>query len=618
MNTTLCLIAGVLSIPGDNLHPSHEDLIDRDWGHNAVMPPLANGTILSYQMDDDTKHLFSATAFDSPPARISTSDGAEAFWPSPCETLLVVKGQHPHGDAQRVFLYNVREKKLRTLPVMLPARKSKVVWNRQSSGFFLEGVRVEKTPTVFFDLELMELSLVYHPEVSASRPVCVSNVGTHLLVEEDGQDRIVEVEIATGVTRTLPRHSTVGWYYPISYSMDDASVIIEHRSVDSDVSDSIVVLDRAKHTISKEISVQGAFSRERYARSQYHPKMNMFAGIRQSRGSQELVVVDVESERIVDTSHFPVGVYRSPLFRGQRLYYIFSGVTAPYCVYGWDPRSPMSTGVFVGKQRKIPLRIKQAISQPNYIQFPSFDGQEIGAFVYPPVKHGKNFPAAYVILLHGGPRSHFTPSYRSDVLYFLTRGIGVFAPNFRGSIGYEPEFERLDNGLRRLGAVKDVVAGAKWLMLEKGVKAKHLGVSGKSYGGYLAVWCAIQEPTLFSAVYAGSPIVDLNQYVADSDPSWLLTREDEFGSHRVRRLVSPIHHASTIRLPLLITHGIDDTAVSIKHARQLYESVSKKNSTCTIVEYEGEGHTFKKRSSILDVRKRVSKFFESHLLQRDE
>ena len=45
----------------------------------------------------------------------------------------------------------------------------------------------------------------------------------------------------------------------------------------------------------------------------------------------------------------------------------------------------------------------------------------------------------------------------------------------------------LDNGMLREDAVKDVGAMLVWLGLQGGFDAKHMVVSGGSYGGYLAL-----------------------------------------------------------------------------------------------------------------------------------
>ena len=55
-------------------------------------------------------------------------------------------------------------------------------------------------------------------------------------------------------------------------------------------------------------------------------------------------------------------------------------------------------------------------------------------------------PAPYVVSFHGGPEGQEVPAFRSDYQALLSQGIGVFAPNVRGSSGFGKTFVNLDNG----------------------------------------------------------------------------------------------------------------------------------------------------------------------------
>ena len=73
--------------------------------------------------------------------------------------------------------------------------------------------------------------------------------------------------------------------------------------------------------------------------------------------------------------------------------------------------------------------------QPELVRFPTHDGRQIPAFLYRPRGSG---PFPVILSIHGGPEAQEIPVYAYSGLYqyWASRGIGVLAPNVRGSTGY--------------------------------------------------------------------------------------------------------------------------------------------------------------------------------------
>jgi len=76
---------------------------------------------------------------------------------------------------------------------------------------------------------------------------------------------------------------------------------------------------------------------------------------------------------------------------------------------------------------------------------------------------GRSGPAPFVVSFHGGPEGQERPGFRSDYQALLAQGIGVFAPNVRGSSGFGKRFVNLDNGPPRFDGIKDLKAPAATL-----------------------------------------------------------------------------------------------------------------------------------------------------------
>jgi dipeptidyl aminopeptidase/acylaminoacyl peptidase len=95
-----------------------------------------------------------------------------------------------------------------------------------------------------------------------------------------------------------------------------------------------------------------------------------------------------------------------------------------------------------------------SLVRPVLVRFKAHDGLELSAWLYRP--KGQSGPGAYVVSFHGGPEGQERPSFRSDYQALLSEGIGVLAPNVRGSSGFGKRFVNLDNGELRFNGIKDI------------------------------------------------------------------------------------------------------------------------------------------------------------------
>src|SRR5690606_30348931 len=124
------------------------------------------------------------------------------------------------------------------------------------------------------------------------------------------------------------------------------------------------------------------------------------------------------------------------------------------------------------------------------VQFPTWDtigGQQrlIPAFVYRPRTPG---PHPVLIDIHGGPESQHRPGWSSFRQYLVGElGFAVVAPNVRGSSGYGRSFLKLDDGMLREDAVRDIGALLVWIGLQGDLDRNRVVVAGGSHGGYKAL-----------------------------------------------------------------------------------------------------------------------------------
>src|SRR5574341_997363 len=132
--------------------------------------------------------------------------------------------------------------------------------------------------------------------------------------------------------------------------------------------------------------------------------------------------------------------------------------------------------------------------EPQLVRWRSFDDRVISGFLYrPPARFNGKRPV--IIDFHGGPEDQFGPYFLGRQNYLLNElGVALLFPNIRGSVGYGKSFLKLDNGLLRENAYRDVGALLDWIGTQPDLDAGRIMVTGASYGGHIALVTASRYP----------------------------------------------------------------------------------------------------------------------------
>src|SRR5438132_13513692 len=90
--------------------------------------------------------------------------------------------------------------------------------------------------------------------------------------------------------------------------------------------------------------------------------------------------------------------------------------------------------------------VREYISIPNAIEFPTENGRTAFAFFYPPKNPEYEAPQGekppLLVVSHGGPTSASPSILRYEIQYWTSRGIGVVDVNYGGSTGYGREYRK--------------------------------------------------------------------------------------------------------------------------------------------------------------------------------
>jgi dipeptidyl aminopeptidase/acylaminoacyl peptidase len=323
-------------------------------------------------------------------------------------------------------------------------------------------------------------------------------------------------------------------------------------------------------------------------------------------GIDKLNVLDLRTHEDLIPPKLPAaGIIGSLSFdaEGNRLAFAFAAPNRPRDAYVLDIAANRLEAWTHSEAGAVDLA---TFVTPRLTQFPTFDrtdgrARQIPVYVYEPSTPG---PHPVLITLHGGPESQFRPGFDAWLQYVVKElGFAVIAPNVRGSSGYGKSYLALDNGMLREDAVKDVGALLVWLSLQTAYDAKHVVVSGGSYGGYLTLATLVNFSDRLRGGVDLAGITDFVSFLTGTAAYRQTQRRVEYGDERdpdmraYLRRISPLTNAERISRPLLIVHGKNDPRVPLNEAEQIVNRVRSKGGDVWYLQASDEGHGFRKKQN---------------------
>jgi dipeptidyl aminopeptidase/acylaminoacyl peptidase len=233
-----------------------------------------------------------------------------------------------------------------------------------------------------------------------------------------------------------------------------------------------------------------------------------------------------------------------------------------------------------------------ALVEPTLQNFRAEDGLRLSGWLFRPSSALGPLPT--LIWLHGGPEAQERPTFQPLFQALLVEGVAVFAPNVRGSGGYGRSFTAADDGEHRFAAISDVRAAVEFLVSAGLTDPARVGVSGRSYGGYLTLAALAWFPDLFAVGVDVCGISDFASFYARTEP-WIATAAtakygDPDADAALLRELSPLHQVDRIAAPLLVVHGAHDTNVPIGQAQQVVDALRERGANPGFLLFEDEGH----------------------------
>ena len=253
---------------------------------------------------------------------------------------------------------------------------------------------------------------------------------------------------------------------------------------------------------------------------------------------------------------------------------------------------------------------------PRLVTYPSFD-RDVPAWLYRPVGPG---PFPVVLSIHGGPESQERPTYGMLGLYqyLLSRGIGILAPNIRGSTGYGKSYQKLVHRDWGGGELRDIEAAADYLAGLEWVDATKLGVAGGSFGGFATLSAMTRLPARWAVGVDLVGPANLLTFVDSVPPFWRETMAGWVGDAVVDRDMlierSPITYVDDLTAPLLVIQGKNDPRVVQAESDQMVERLRARGVEVEYFVDETAGHGPPDRDGWVRWLRLMAEFLERHLL----
>jgi dipeptidyl aminopeptidase/acylaminoacyl peptidase len=297
---------------------------------------------------------------------------------------------------------------------------------------------------------------------------------------------------------------------------------------------------------------------------------------------------------------------------GSRLALVWDQPTRPAEVFVVDTRTGDALPVTESRAAGF---ASLELREPELIEYESFDGRKIPAWLYRPDGDG---PAPFGVLIHGGPEAQERPIFRPYVQYLLSRGIGVLATNIRGSTGYGKSYQKLIHHDWGGGDLEDWRHAAEWLRAQPFVDSERLAVFGGSYGGFATLSCVTRLPEYWKTAVDIVGPSNLLTFVRAVPPQWLRAMAKWVGDpdteEEYLRERSPITYVDQVRASLMVIQGAKDPRVVKSESDQMVERLRELGRDVEYVVFDDEGHGFTRYTNEVRAYRLTCEWLESHLV----
>lgn len=244
-------------------------------------------------------------------------------------------------------------------------------------------------------------------------------------------------------------------------------------------------------------------------------------------------------------------------------------------------------------------------------------GSVQGWLIYPPkFDPSKKYPM--VVVVHGGPAAAQLPSWPGRTAFQFElplAGYFLFFPNPRGSYGQGEKFTRANVKDFGYGDFRDIMAGVDEAIKQAPLDPNRLGITGWSYGGYMAMW-AVTQTNRFRAAVAGAGLANwLSYYGENKIDQWMppYFGATVYDDPAIYARSSPITFIKNAKTPTLIIVGDRDISCPAPQSYEFWHALKTLGVPTELAVYPNETHFFSDPDHNRDVIERSVAWFDKYL-----
>lgn len=337
---------------------------------------------------------------------------------------------------------------------------------------------------------------------------------------------------------------------------------------------------------------------------------NQIVCVYSENGSNVLAILNEGKLSKIDVPFTSIG---SLSVTGDHLYFVGTSPSIPSSLIQLDLKTLQWKTI--KKSRETPIS-NEYISHPQPITFPTTDGLSAYAFYYPPKNANycglvDELPPL-LVLSHGGPTAHESPSYNLEIQYWTSRGIAVVDVNYGGSSGYGRAYRDRLKGAWGIVDVDDCTNAALYLVEQGLADPDRLCIAGGSAGGFTTLAC-LTFKDVFGAGASFFGVSDLEGLTLDTHKFESRYLDGLIGPYPEKKDLyterSPIHHVDQITCPIILFQGAEDKIVPPDQSEKMYQSLLERCIPTAYLLFEKEQHGFRQAENIKRSIEAQSYFF---------
>jgi dipeptidyl aminopeptidase/acylaminoacyl peptidase len=258
--------------------------------------------------------------------------------------------------------------------------------------------------------------------------------------------------------------------------------------------------------------------------------------------------------------------------------------------------------------------------EPEAVTWPGEDGAMVHGLLYrPPEADGA--PPPLLVDVHGGPTGQATVAWTPRHQFFVARGWAVLAPDYRGSTGHGRAYAQALAGRWGELDVADTAAGIRAAGDRGWSDPARVAAMGASAGGLTVLLLCARHGDLVRAgvsLYGVTDLLELARTTHRFESRYLervvgtLPRDEALYRER-----SPLTHASSIRIPMLVLQGDADRVVPPEQARAVVDAMQRAGGIVEHHVYEGEGHGWARPETVADSLTRIEAFLDRYVKRHE-